>query len=95
MDLWEETAEYALHALTVRNRQDVYEAILNVMKAWDSYESDEMRRQVLRNIEHESVGNPRWTLGRNDGNLAMMGWKQERAQQMDTVTDAYVRARIP
>lgn len=90
MGLWEETAEYALHALTVRRRQDVYEEIVRVMRAWDTYESDEVRRAILRRIEHASVGNPRFE--RDAENLS--GWQAERAKAVDATTEAYLRERL-
>lgn len=87
----ERVAEYASYALQVRNRQDVYDACVALLRHWHIYSGDDERRQIFFNIGRESVGNPRLAVNSPQQlNHAYQGWKMESAIGVsDPVVEAY------
>lgn len=93
-DLSQKTvAKYASYALNVRNRQDVYNACVILIRDWHMYSGNEERRAIFEKISRESVGNPRLKVNApNQLNRVYQGWKQENVLgNSDAVSDAYER----
>lgn len=88
-----EARDYALHALHIRNRKDVYDAVLELMRDWNIYEDDTARALVLRRIQSESVGDPRYKVN-EQLSATEKGWRQERTRgEKDPVYKAYLNER--
>lgn len=87
----EQVAEYANRALKIRNRKDVYDACVALLRNWDRYTGNDERSYIFRKISSESVGNQRLAVNSPTHlNRAYQGWKKEGvAGKSDAVTDAY------
>ena len=88
-----EARDYALHALHVRNRQDVYDAMIEFLRSWNDYEDDAARALVFRRIQSDSVGDPRYRVN-EQLSAVEKGWRQERRRgERDPVYKAYLNER--
>ena len=57
--LRDEMFDYAQEALVIRDRQDVYNAVVHLIQNWNFYDNDEERRFAFAKIQRDSVKNPR------------------------------------
>lgn len=87
----EAVASYASHALNVRNRKDVYNACVILLRNWHLYSGDDERLHIFNVISSRSVTNQRLPVASpSHTNHAYDGWKSEMTLgKSDPVLNAY------